>query len=135
MKMAELKILSYNAQGIGGISKRTDFFDFLRNTDCDIYCLQETHFTDTEERSILDLWKGECLFNNYRSNARGVVILFGKKLECKIHKQIKDNEGNFLVIDVTAQQQRFTLINIYGPNSDSPSLFKKNNSASQRDRK
>ena len=113
MKMAELKILSYNAQGIGGIRKRTDIFDFLRNTDCDIYCLQETHFTDTEERSILDLWYGECLFNNYRSNARGVAILFGKNLEYKIHKQIKHNEGNFLVIDVTAQQQRFTLINIY----------------------
>ena len=41
--------------------KRTDIFDFLRNTDCDIYCLQETYFTDTEERSILDLWNGECL--------------------------------------------------------------------------
>ena len=75
MKMAELKILSYNAQGIGGISKRTDFFDFLRNTNCDIYCLQETHFTDTEERSILDLWNGECLFNNYKSNARGPLTL------------------------------------------------------------
>ena len=46
-----------------------------------------------------------------------------KNLEYKIHKQIKDNEGNFLVIDVTAQQQRFTLINIDGPNSDSPSFF------------
>ena len=77
MKMAELKILSYNAQGIGGISKRTDIFDSIRNTNCDIYCLQETHFTDTEERSILDLWNGECLFNNYKSNARGVAILFG----------------------------------------------------------
>ena len=29
------------------------------------------------------------------------------------------------MIDVTAQQQRFTLINIYGPNSDSPSFLKK----------
>ena len=29
------------------------------------------------------------------------------------------------MIGVTAQQQRFTLINIYGPNPDSPSLFKK----------
>ena len=29
------------------------------------------------------------------------------------------------MIDVTAQQQRFTLINIYGPNSDSPRFFKK----------
>ena len=73
----------------------------------------------------MDLWNGECLFNNYKSNARGVAILFGKNLEYKIHKQIKDNEGNFLVIDLTAQHQRFTLINLYGPNSDSPSFFKK----------
>ena len=29
------------------------------------------------------------------------------------------------MIDVTAQLQIFTLINIYGPNSDSPSFFKK----------
>ena len=29
------------------------------------------------------------------------------------------------MIDVTAQQQRFTLINIYGPNSDSRSFFKR----------
>ena len=39
------------------------------------------------------------------------------------------------MIDVTAQQQRFTLINIYGPNFDSPSFLKKNNSASRKDRK
>ena len=32
MKMAELKILSYNAQGIGGISKRTDIFEILTVT-------------------------------------------------------------------------------------------------------
>ena len=70
---------------LGVISKRTDIFELLRNTDCDIYCLQETHFTDTEERSILNLWKGEYLFNNYRLNARGVVILFIKcKRSCNI---------------------------------------------------
>ena len=82
-------------------------------------------FSYTEERYILDLWNGECLFNKYSSNARGVAILFWKNLEYKIHKQIKDNEGNFLVIDVTAQHQRFTLINIYGQDSDSPSFFKR----------
>ena len=68
MKMVVLKILSYNAQGIRGINKRTYIFDFSRNTNYGIYCLQETHFTDTEERSILDLWNAECLFNNFRSN-------------------------------------------------------------------
>ena len=117
--------MSYNVQGLGDISKRTDVFDFLKNTNFDIYCLQETHFTDREEKLILNLWNGECLFNNYRSNARGFAILFGKNMEYKVHKKITDNGGNFLVVDITAQSKRFTLINIYGPNTDSPSFYQK----------
>ena len=116
---------SSNVQGLGDISKRTDVFDFLKNTNFDIYCLQETHFTDREEKLILNLWNGECLFNNYRSNARGVAILFGKNMEYKVHKKITDNEGNFPVVDIIAQSKRFTLINIYGPNTDSPSFYQK----------
>ena len=50
--MAELKILTYNVQSLGGISKRTDIFDLLKNLDFDIYCLQEAHFTDTERHLI-----------------------------------------------------------------------------------
>lgn len=125
MRMAELKILTYNVQGLGGISKRTDIFDFLENLNFDIYCLQETHFTDTERHLIKNLWNGECLFSNYTSNARGVAILFGKNIEYKVHKHITDNEGNFIIVDIKAQNQRFTLINIYGPNSDNPSFFQK----------
>lgn len=49
MKMAELKILTYNIQGVGGRSKRTDVFDYLKNLNFDIFCLQETHVTDKEE--------------------------------------------------------------------------------------
>ena len=94
-RMADLKILTYNVQGLGGISKRTDIFDFLRNLNSDIYCLQETHFTDTEKQSIRNLWNGECIFNYYTSNAKGVAILFGKNFEYKINKHITDNEGNF----------------------------------------
>ena len=45
----DLKILTYNVQGIGGISKRTDVFDYLQNMNFDIYCLQETHFKDEDE--------------------------------------------------------------------------------------
>ena len=61
-RMADLKQLTYNVQGLGGISKITDIFDFLRNLNSDIYCLQETHFSDTEKQSIRNLWNGECIF-------------------------------------------------------------------------
>ena len=69
--MSELKILSYNTQGLGGIIKRKDTFDFFKEI------LTVTHFTDTEERPVLDLRIGECLFNNCRSNAREVSIICG----------------------------------------------------------
>ena len=103
----------------------TDIFDFLKNLKSDIYCLQETHFTDTEKHLIRNLWEGECLFSNYTSNSRGVAILFGKNFEYKIHEQITDNEGNFMIVDITAQNQRFTLVNIhvYGPKFDIPIFF------------
>lgn len=37
MRMADLKILTYNVQGLGGIDKRTDIFDFLKDQNSDIY--------------------------------------------------------------------------------------------------
>ena len=47
--MADLKIFSYNTQGLGGIDKRTDIFEFLKAKRMDIYCLQDTHFTKNDE--------------------------------------------------------------------------------------
>ena len=81
--MAELKILTYHVQGLGEISKRTDIFDFLKNLNFDIYCLRETHFTDTEKHLKRNLWNGECLFSNYTSNARVWQFCLVKTLSIK----------------------------------------------------
>ena len=75
--MADLKIISYNAQGLHGIQKRIDVFDYIKSKKCHIYCLQDTHFTDEDEINIRDQWgNSNCIFSNYRSNARGVAIVF-----------------------------------------------------------
>jgi exonuclease III len=42
--MASVKILSVNCQGLGNIVKRTDVFNYLKKKQCNIYCLQDTHF-------------------------------------------------------------------------------------------
>ena len=119
----DLKILTYNVQGIGGISKRTDMFDYLQNMNFDIYCLQETHFKDEDEILIRTHWNNDCFFSNFKSNARGVAILFNRNVEYKIHKHISDKDGNFIILDMTVHNQRFTLINLYGPNSDNPGFY------------
>lgn len=122
--MAELKILSFNTQGLGGIKKQKDVFHYLSNKNFDIYCLQDTHFTASDEKYIRNRWEGNCYFSPApQSNARGVAIFFGKKVDYKIHGQKQDTNGNFLILDMTIYNKRLSLVNIYGPNRDDPSFY------------
>lgn len=121
--MAELRIITYNTQGLQGVNKRIDIFEYLKDKKFHVYCLQDTHFTADDEASIRNQWGNNCFFSNFRSNARGVAILFGKDLEYKIHKHIEDDNGNFIILDITIHNQRFSLVNLYGPNNDNPTFF------------
>ncbi len=56
--------------------------------------------------------------------SRGVAILFGKGTPF-IHKStIADKEGRYLIIVGELYSLPITLLNIYGPNMDSPSFYK-----------
>ena len=52
-----------------------------------------------------------------------MAILFRKNLSPIIHSYISDPQGNYLVCDLTVENDRFTLINLYGPNKDTPNFF------------
>ena len=122
--MADLKIISYNTQGLHGIQKRIDVFDYIKSKKCHIYCLQDTHFTHEDEINIRDQWgNSNCIFSNYQSNARGVAVFFGKELDYRIHRKIIDTNGNYIILDLTVHDQKLTLINLYGPNNDNPQFF------------
>lgn len=49
--MAEVKILSFNTQGLGGLKKQKDVIHYLKSKKFDIYCLQDTHFTTCHENN------------------------------------------------------------------------------------
>ena len=86
--MAEIKILSVNCQGTGLLPKRTDVLNYLKGKDCQIYCLQDTHFSPGEdERRVRAHWNNDCYFSSYKSNARGIAILFVRNFEYKVHKK------------------------------------------------
>uniref|UniRef100_A0AAQ5X5J7 Endonuclease/exonuclease/phosphatase domain-containing protein n=1 Tax=Amphiprion ocellaris TaxID=80972 RepID=A0AAQ5X5J7_AMPOC len=53
----------------------------------------------------------------------GVSILTRKNLNIKVHKQYSDKDGRWVAIDVDLFGVRYSLINIYAPNTDSPEFF------------
>ena len=94
--MAVLNILSVNCQGIGLLPKRTDVLNYLKEKGCQIYCLQDTHFSPgVDEKFVRSRWNSDCYFSSYTSNARDIAILFAKNFEYKVHKSISDPNNIF----------------------------------------
>ena len=97
----------------------------MRDKKFGIYCLQDTHFTTALEPYVRAEWGGEVYFNSFTSNSRGVCIIFSYFIEYKVCKVNMDQNGNMLILDLEVEGKQLTLVNIYGPNEDSPDFFLK----------
>ena len=53
----------------------------------------------------------------------GVAILFNNTFKYKLHKTISDPFGRYIIINISTQNQKITLVTLYGPNTDSPEFF------------
>ena len=120
-----IKIATVNCQGLGTPSKRQDVLNFYKKQGFSILCLQDTHFTPELEPYVETQWGYKCVFNSFRSNCRGVSIMFNNNFEFTIKNVKKDCDGNLIAIDMNIEGNNITLINIYGPNSDNPDFYEK----------
>lgn len=123
--MNKLSIVTYNVNGIGGISslKRRKIFNYLHTLKAHIFMLQETHSAKETERFWKAEWGGEILFNHGTSNARGVAILFDRRFTPEILSVYRDQIGRTLAIVLKLNDTNFVLSNIYGPNVDDVGFY------------
>jgi len=120
------KICTYNCNGLNEFKKRKDVFDFLRQQQCSIYFLQETHLLFSSENFIRSCWGYSTWLAGSETNKNGVAILFNNDFEYKIHRVIRDPNGCYLLLDIELLNKRMTLINVYGPSAgDCPDFFDK----------
>ena len=83
--------------------------------DPSICCLQETHFRPKDTYSL----KIKCWRTIYRSNGpqkkAGVAILISDKLKFIPKTVVRDEEGHYIILKGSIQQEDLTIINIYAP--------------------
>ena len=121
-----INIVSYNVRGIAGSQKRQNVFKFLKNKYHDVILLQEVHSVKKIEKIWRAQFGGQILYCHGTSNARGCAILIKRGIKTVIHKIIKpETEGRCLIIDISVDNLRMTLCNVYAPNTDSPEFFVK----------
>ena len=64
-----------------------------------------------------------CFFSSFTNSSRGVMILINNNFEFKVEGVKTDKNGNYILLDITIQGKRITLVNIYGPNEDNPNFY------------
>ena len=80
--------------------------------------LQETHITLEDEENWSREWGGQVIYSHGTRSSRGTCIMFAPHMDLTIHRTCTDENGRFVIIDVTINETRLTLANIYGPNED-----------------
>ena len=103
--------------------KRTQIFRYIKDHEFDITILQETHSTKNSHKIWKNEFRGNILFSDGASNARGTAILFAESFKVQDVKTQKDNEGRTLYVTFNHNGMSFKLCAIYAPNEDKPEYF------------
>lgn len=119
----KVKFITWNCRGMGSLKKVKQVMDRIKLLQAKIVFLQETHMTTGETIKIQRRWHGQVFSCCYASNARGVMILIHKSIPFQVEKVVKDPAGRFIIIEGFLFGDKINLINVYGPNDDSPAFF------------
>lgn len=60
--MQNLKIISWNVNGINSVSKRKHIFHWLQKRNCNVIALQETHIKKPDTKYLINKRLGEEFF-------------------------------------------------------------------------
>ena len=121
--MVNVKIGCLNCRGLASDHvKRRDIFERCRRK-YDITLLVDTHSSTEVEKCWANEWGYKAYFNSYTSNSRGVAVLLKNSFEFEVLNVLKDNSGNFLILNISYFNMKHSLTVLYGPNEDSPEFF------------
>ncbi|MBU1558014.1 exodeoxyribonuclease III [Patescibacteria group bacterium] len=121
--MIESKIISWNINGIKSWSETDEVFDFIKNQNIDILCVQETRSSEDKIRSEYGDFCSEFPFHYYHFGERkgySGTAIFSKIKPINVNFGILNSEGENLDNEgrvITLEFEEFFIVNVYTPNS------------------
>jgi hypothetical protein len=111
------------------LSDTSLLFKFSKKSDksslqlYDITFLIDTHCSNEREKQWKTEWGYSAFFASLNSTSRGVAIMFINSFQYTLHSETRDPKGNFIILNVSTQEQRLSLVALYGSNEDSPDFW------------
>ena len=105
-------------------TKRQRLAEWIQKQEPYICCLQETHFRprDTYRLKVRG-WK-KIFHENGNQKKAGVAIVISDKIDFKIKTITRNQEGHYIMIKGSIQEEDITIVNIYAPNTGAPQYIR-----------
>lgn len=123
--MSPCKVVTYNVKGLHSPQKRKKILDQLKQMNCSIAYLQETHLSEAEHKKLNKSWASQVFYSSHKSGRRrGVAILIHRSLQFCLDSSFQDKEGHYVLINGTINGTQVSMFNVYAPNDNSPQFMK-----------
>ena len=115
-------ISSINVSGFNDPNKRNTIFTHFKNSGDEIFFLQDLK-ADCKNKIYkwLQKWEGPS-YSAGKDKSSSIAILFKKNTQFEVNKTSQDENGRFLLVNRTKDDNNATLCNIYAPSG--PQKFK-----------
>lgn len=107
--------MSLNARGIRDLQKRKSIFTWIEKQKSDITLLQETYSTPEILTDWKFQWRGEMIYSHGSNHSRGVLVLINEQLQFELKNTVIDDNGRYILLEMTIQDSPFLLLNLYAP--------------------
>lgn len=116
MPYNNIKLVSLNVNGMNNPVKRSKVLAKLKKEKAQVLFLQETHLPQQEHEKLKRFGFRNTFYSSYRpSQKRGVAILITNAVQFECLKEVRDNEGRFVLIKGKLENSMVTMINVYAP--------------------
>ena len=119
-----ISIITLNVNGLSGPTKRHRLAEWIQKQDPYICCLQETHFRPKDTYRLKVRGEKNIFHANRKQKKAGVAILISDKTDLKIKNITRDNEGHYIMIKGSIQEEDITIVNIYASNIRAPQYLR-----------
>ena len=126
MPYNNIKLVSLNVNGMNNPVKRSKVLAKLKKEKAQVLFLQETHLPQQEHEKLKRFGFRNTFYSSYRpSQKRGVAILITNALQFECLKEVRDNEGRFVLIKGKLENTIYIDNDQYTPPQKALNVFSK----------
>ena len=120
MPAISFNFISNNVKGLKSTKKRIKLLEYFKSklAPSGVLFAQETHSTKEIEQKWKDELNGQIFFSHGKSNSCDIFIAFLGSKSVTITKEVSDNSGRILVLQVKIEDEIYLLVNLYNSNNE-----------------